>query len=66
MPKMKTKKAVAKRFKVTASGKILHGPARHRHLLGRKTKKRKRHLRKVTEIDFTDFRRIRTQLPYSY
>lgn len=64
MPKMKTKKAIAKRFKVTATGKIFHNRAYKSHLLGRKNKKRKRRLRKRTEVDFTDFRRVKVCLPY--
>jgi large subunit ribosomal protein L35 len=46
MPKMKTKKAVAARFKVTATGKLKHSQAGKRHLLTGKTSKRKRQLRR--------------------
>ena len=48
MGKIKTHKASAKRFDVTASGKVKANHAQHRHKLGLKTAKRKRHLRKGT------------------
>ena len=50
MPKMKTKKSAAKRFKKTGSGKIVHHHSGHRHLATKKSPKRKRHLRKDTNI----------------
>ncbi len=50
MPKMKTKKSAAKRFKKTGSGKIVHHQGGHRHLATKKTTKRKRQLRKNTNI----------------
>jgi len=46
MPKMKTKKAVAKRFKKTATGKVKRAKVGRRHLLGHKSRSRKRGLRK--------------------
>lgn len=46
MPKMKTKKAVASRFRVTATGKLKHAKPGKRHLLTHKSGKRKRHLSK--------------------
>ena len=45
MPKVKTNSSAKKRFKVTASGKIKHAKAFKRHILTKKSKKRKRHLR---------------------
>jgi large subunit ribosomal protein L35 len=45
MGKQKTKKSVAKRFKRTARGKVLHARGGKSHLLGHKSRKRKRHLR---------------------
>ncbi len=45
MPKQKTRKAAAKRFKVTAGGKVKHSRMGRRHLASSKTTKRKRHLR---------------------
>ena len=60
----KTKKAVAKRFKVTASGKVLRGQASRRHLLASKSAKRKRHLAKSALVHETDAARIKENLPY--
>ena len=48
MPKAKTKKAVAKRMKLTATGKVKRSHAFRSHILSRRTTKRKRHLRKST------------------
>jgi large subunit ribosomal protein L35 len=50
MPKTKTKRAAAKRFKLTKTGKILRAKTRHSHLLSKKDMKRKRRLRKVDEV----------------
>lgn len=49
MPKQKTHKGAAKRFKVTAGGKVMRHQAMHSHMLTSKTQKRKRNLRKATE-----------------
>lgn len=51
MPKLKTKKAVAKRFKVTGTGKLKRNKSNTQHLLGSKSTKRKRNLRKATLTD---------------
>ena len=48
MPKQKTHKGAAKRFKVTAGGKVMRHQSMHSHMLTSKTTKRKRHLRKAT------------------
>ena len=50
MPKMKTKKSAAKRFKKTGTGKIVHNQSGNRHLATKKSPKRKRHLRKDTTM----------------
>jgi large subunit ribosomal protein L35 len=50
MPKMKTHSGAAKRFKVTASGKVKRMKAFKSHILTKKTSKRKRHLRKATLV----------------
>ena len=50
MPKMKTKKSASKRFKVRASGSIKRGSANLRHILTKKSTKRKRHLRGTTAV----------------
>ena len=60
----KTKKAVAKRFKITATGKVLRGQAGRRHLLVSKSAKRKRHLAKGAVLDSTDEARIKENLPF--
>ncbi len=46
MPKLKTKRSAAKRFKITGTGKIKRRRAYHSHILTKKSRKRKRHLRK--------------------
>jgi large subunit ribosomal protein L35 len=61
----KTKKAVAKRFKVTATGKVLRGHAGRRHLLQSKSAKRKRRLAKSEVTDKTDEARIKENLPFN-
>jgi len=58
MPKMKTKRCAAKRFKVTASGKIVRRKANKSHILNKKTRKRKRQLRKTTLVSKADRKRI--------
>ncbi len=50
MPKMKSHRGAAKRFKVTATGKVMRGHSMHSHILTKKTTKRKRNLRKSTEV----------------
>ena len=61
----KTKKAVAKRFKVTGTGKILRGHASKRHLMASKSSKRKRQLAKSALVHSTDTARIKENLPFS-
>ncbi len=58
MPKMKTRKSVAKRFKLTAKGKVKRPSAGRGHLLSSKTRKRKRHLRRGALVSAADYRRI--------
>jgi large subunit ribosomal protein L35 len=50
VPKQKTHKGAAKRFKVTAGGKVMRHHAMHSHILTKKSTKRKRNLRKATEV----------------
>lgn len=64
MPKMKTRSAAAKRFKQTGSGKIIRMKANKSHILNKKTRKRKRNLRKQTELDATNYRQMRRCMPY--
>ena len=65
MPKMKTKKSAAKRFKVHGSGGIKRSRAFLRHILTKKTTKRKRQLRGTTQIDASNMRSVRAMLPYA-
>jgi large subunit ribosomal protein L35 len=64
MPKMKTKRGAAKRFKATGSGKIKRSKAFTSHILTKKSTKRKRNLRKSGLVDSTDIKGIRRILPY--
>ena len=64
MPKLKTKKGAAKRFKITGSGKVKRHKAGGRHLLTSKTAKRKKSLRKGTLVDATQEDSIKKMLPY--
>ncbi len=63
MGKMKTKKAAAKRIKVTASGKYFHEKAFGRHKRTSKTAKRKRQLRKTKELSPQDSKLAKKMLP---
>jgi large subunit ribosomal protein L35 len=60
----KTKKSVAKRFKLTASGKVVRSKAGRRHLLQSKSSKRKRKLGKQVVVDDTDVARVKANLPF--
>ena len=64
MPKIKTKSAAKKRFKVTGSGNIKFQHAGKRHILTGKSRKGKRQLRNSAVIDPTDHERIMRCLPY--
>lgn len=64
MPKMKTHRGAAKRFKCTATGKIKRAKAFKSHILGKKSAKRKRHLRKGGLADQAEMKRIAKLLPY--
>ena len=65
MPKLKTKKGVQKRFKVTKSGKVKRKKEGARHILTKKTRKRKRTLKLSTTADKTFEKKIRGLLPYA-
>ena len=65
MPKVKTKKSAAKRFKIRSGGSIKRSQAYMRHILTKKTTKRKRHLRGTTEVHDSNMRAVRMMLPYS-
>ena len=64
MPKMKTNRAAAKRFKVTGTGKLKRSKAYKRHILTKKTRKTKRNLRKAAIVDMTNVKAMRKILPY--
>ncbi len=64
MPKMKTHRGAAKRFKRTASGKWKRGRAYHSHILTKKSTKRKRELRTQVLVDESDAPRVNRMLPY--
>lgn len=64
MPKMKTRRAAAKRYHVTGSGKVKYKKQGLRHILTKKSTKRKRHLRKAGVLSAAEERRARTLLPY--
>ena len=64
MPKMKTKRAAAKRFKVTGTGKIKRFKAYKRHILTKKSTKRKRVLRQSAILDETNVKNMKKVMPY--
>ena len=63
MPKIKTNRAAAKRFRKTGSGKIVFKKSHHSHILTKKTTKRKRSLRLGRVADKTNMRELRQLLP---
>ena len=64
MPKMKTSRAAAKRFKVTGTGKLKRNEAYKRHILTKKSAKTKRNLRKPAMTDQTNVKNMKKILPY--
>ncbi len=64
MPKVKTHRGAAKRFSLTASGKVKRSKAFASHILTKKTTKRKRNLRKSTLVDSANSREIKKLIPY--
>jgi large subunit ribosomal protein L35 len=65
MPKVKTTKSAAKRFKVTKSGKFKRSKSFRGHLKTAKTAKRRRNLRRSLVISESDHKRVRQMLPYA-
>jgi large subunit ribosomal protein L35 len=65
MPKMKTKRGAAKRFRVTGSGHIKCGHANHSHNFTQKSRKRKRGLRGAQLVGKSDFANVKGLLPYA-
>ena len=64
MPKIKTNRAAAKRFKVTGTGKLKRNKAYKSHILTKKSTKRKRNLRQATITDATNVKNMKKFLPY--
>ncbi len=64
MPKIKTCRSAAKRFKKTGSGKLVRNKAYKSHILTKKSQKRKRNLRKSTIVDETNVKNMRKAMPY--
>jgi large subunit ribosomal protein L35 len=64
MPKLKTHKGAAKRFRLTATGKIKRGHSHARHILTKKTTKRKRQLDVDSIVSDGDQKRVEAMLPY--
>ncbi len=64
MPKMKVKKAVAKRFRVTGSGRLKRAKAFKQHILTKKSAKRKRNLRKSAYVSVTQLKTMKKLIPY--
>lgn len=65
MPKIKTNRGAAKRFKRRASGEFKCGQSFRRHILTKKSTKRKRQLRRSAELHASDVRSAARMLPYS-
>lgn len=64
MPKIKTKRAAAKRFSTTGTGKLKRNKAYKRHILTKKSAKTKRNLRKAVMTDATNVKVMKKILPY--
>ena len=65
MPKMKTKSGAAKRFRIRAGGSIKRSKAYLRHILTKKSTKRKRALRGTTGVHETNTKSVRSMMPYA-
>jgi large subunit ribosomal protein L35 len=66
MPKMKTRKSAAKRYRVTRNGKVVHSAPGLRHILTKKNRKRKRQLGRKGTLDTVETGQIRRLLPYAF
>ena len=64
MPKIKTHSGAKKRFKLSKNGKVIRAHANKRHILNKKTTKRKRNLRKHVVADKTNVKQIKRLIPY--
>ncbi len=64
MPKIKTNRSAAKRFRKTATGKLKRSRAFGKHILTKKTRKRKRRLKAAAYVDKTNLNKIKRLVPY--
>ncbi|MEM5789479.1 MAG: 50S ribosomal protein L35 [Syntrophobacteraceae bacterium] len=64
MPKIRTNRAAAKRFKKTGTGKIVRAKAFKSHILTKKSPKRKRALRRSTVVDAISVKSLKRMMPY--
>jgi len=64
MPKLKTNRGAAKRFKTTGTGKVRRRMAFGNHIMTKKSTKRKRNLRKATSVDSSNLRQVSRLIPY--
>ncbi|MBC8532532.1 50S ribosomal protein L35 [Yeguia hominis] len=64
MPKLKTHSGAKKRFKMSATGKVIRAHANKSHILNKKTTKRKRGLRQTAVADVTNVMKVKKMLPY--
>ena len=64
MPKMKSHRGAAKRFRKTGTGKLTFQKRNKRHILTKMSSKRKRHLREVGQVSKADVKRVRQMVPY--
>lgn len=65
MPKLKTNKAMARRFRITRRGKVLHKQSGRSHLLVGRKPKRMRHLRKKGQLAGVEVEKVKKLLPYA-
>jgi large subunit ribosomal protein L35 len=65
MPKMKTHRGAAKRFKTTGTGKLRRGHAYHGHILTKKSPSRKSHLANEAEVSPANEKTVRRMIPYA-
>jgi large subunit ribosomal protein L35 len=65
MPKMKTNRGAAKRFRLTASGKVKRNQSHRRHILTKKPNKRMRHLRSAAHVHESDVAMVKRMMPYA-
>ena len=64
MPKLKTHRAAAKRFSATGTGKLKRSRANKQHILGKKSPKRKRKLRRLALVSTANYKQVKMMLPY--